>query len=66
MLNRINRGSLGFNLSSKYESPVKMSKTEEQLILEAAFSAVCDNIMANQMHGNSDMWLQLNVDEKLL
>lgn len=43
-----------------------MSKDEEQLILEAAFSAVSDNILANQMHGNSKMWLQLSIDDKLL
>lgn len=43
-----------------------MSKSEKQLILEAAFSAVCDNIMANQMNGNTDMWLGLSVDDKLL
>jgi hypothetical protein len=30
-----------------------MSRSEEQLILEAAFSAVSDNILANQMHGNT-------------
>lgn len=30
-----------------------MSKDEEQLILEAAFSAVSDNILASQMHGNT-------------
>ena len=43
-----------------------MSKSEEQLILEAAFCAVCDNIMANQMHSSSDNWLRLTADEKLL
>ena len=40
--------------------------SEQQLILEAAFTAVCDNIMSSQMHGNTDMWLQLSVDDKLL
>lgn len=44
----------------------KMSTGEQQLILEAAFSAVCDNIMSNQMKGNTDMWLQLSIDDKLL
>ena len=43
-----------------------MTKAEEQLIVEAAFSAVCDNIMSNQMRGNTDMWLQLSIDDKLL
>ena len=43
-----------------------MSSSEQQLILEAAFSAVCDNIMSSQMHGNTDMWLQLTIDDKLL
>ena len=43
-----------------------MSKSEQQLILEAAFSAVCDNIMTNQMGGNTDSWLQLSIDDKLL
>lgn len=51
MLNRLNR-----EIEDSPE-PVRMSHSEEQLLLEAAFSAVCDNIMANQMHGNSDMWL---------
>lgn len=44
----------------------EMSFSEQQLILEAAFTAVCDNIMSSQMHGNTDMWLQLSVDDKLL
>lgn len=44
----------------------KMSQTEQQLVLEGAFSQVCDNIMANQMNNNTDMWLQLSVDDKLL
>lgn len=44
----------------------KMSKSEQQLVLEAAFSAVCDNIMTNQMGGNTDTWLQLSIDDKLL
>lgn len=48
------------------EQPQKMSSSEQQLILEAAFSAVCDNIMSSQMHGNTDMWLQLTIDDKLL
>ena len=30
-----------------YEKPKKMSESEQQLILEAAFSAVCDNIMSS-------------------
>ena len=43
-----------------------MSQTEQQLVLEGAFSQVCDNIMNNQMNNNTDMWLQLSVDDKLL
>ena len=43
-----------------------MSQTEQQLVLEGAFSQVCDNIMGNQMNNNTDMWLQLSVDDKLL
>lgn len=44
----------------------EMSASEQQLILEAAFTAVCDNIMSSQMHGNTDSWLQLSIDDKLL
>lgn len=54
------------NRNEPNDPPPKMSKSEKQLILEAAFSAVCDNIMANQMNGNTDMWLGLSIDDKLL
>jgi hypothetical protein len=54
------------NQNEASEPAPKMSKSEKQLILEAAFSAVCDNIMANQMNGNTDMWLGLSIDDKLL
>ena len=40
--------------------------SEQQLILESAFTAVCDNIMSSQMHGNTDSWLSLSIDDKLL
>lgn len=49
LLNRIeagaNPGWLG-DPSAQDPAP-QISKSEEQLVLEAAFSAVCDNIMAN-------------------
>jgi|TARA_B110000285_G_C15100386_1_gene604653 hypothetical protein len=38
-------GDTSFNSGGQDMS--KMTKSEKQLILEAAFSAVCDNIMAN-------------------
>ena len=44
----------------------EMSMSEQQLILESAFTAVCDNIMSSQMHGNTDSWLSLSIDDKLL
>lgn len=48
------------------EAQPKMSKSEEQLILEASFSAVSDYILANQMQGTTKAWLHLRLDEKLL
>ena len=48
---------IGQNNDFSISRHAKMTKSEQQLILEAAFSAVCDNIMTNQMQGKTDMWL---------
>ncbi|MFN9900093.1 MAG: hypothetical protein ACK55Z_15145 [bacterium] len=43
--------------SPNSENQREMNPVEQQMILEAAFTAVCDNIMSNQMHGNTDIWI---------
>ena len=64
--NFTNLGRIAELADSPEANTQRMTRGEQQLILEAAFSAVCDNIMSNQMHGNSDSWLQLSIDDKLL
>ena len=66
VLNKLDSNYLSRREEYEPRSLTKMTKGEQQLILEAAFSAVCDNIMANQMQGKTDMWLQLSIDDKLL
>lgn len=61
---RLSQGEV--NEGKEPEPQPKMSKSEEQLILEASFSAVSDNILANQMQGTTRAWLSLRLDEKLL
>lgn len=43
--------------SPNSENQREVNPVEQQMILEAAFTAVCDNIMSNQMHGNTDIWI---------
>jgi hypothetical protein len=46
ILNKLD-SNIGVQNDVSISNQAKMTKSEEQLILEAAFSAVCDNIMTN-------------------